>query len=177
MACAVVWKALISMAKHNWQTTERMCIYCGTVQRRDISACPACGGQAVWSASDVLLLASQMLLRLIGYAVVVPVLVYLIGTMSPVQIVVEYIPTQMRAGGACFVPMPREAVLIRIAAACPIVHVPMRYPAETRQVVLAFDAFRREPWARGIDAFFLTLFALIEGSVSWVVTFLTPAAP
>lgn len=165
------------MAKHNWQTTERVCLSCGAVQRRDIHPCPYCGGRSDWSATELLLRTTQWLLRAVGYAIVVPVLVYLLGTLSPVQIVVEHSPTAMVADGACFVPMPAAAVLIRIDRVCPAKHVPMRYPAETRRLVLAFDAARREPWAREIDAFYLTIFDLIDGAVRWVATGATTPAP
>ena len=165
------------MAKHNWQTTERVCLACGAVQRRDTHPCPYCGGRSDWSATDLLVVTTQFILRAIGYAIAVPVVVFLLGTLSPVQIVVEHAPTTMRADGACFVPMPAEAILVRIAPQCPAEHIAMRYPSETRGVVLAFDAIRREPWARDIDALYLTIFDLIDMLIRWIATGATSSNP
>ena len=156
------------MAKHNWQTTERMCIYCGAVVRRDMQPCGRCGGSLEWNAFDLLGTVVAYALRLAVLAIVLPVVFYLIGTMSPVQIVVERDLPQMRANGACFVPMPAAKTLISIRAQCPTSHIVMRYPAQTRSFVIAFDSLRHEPWALGVSGVYDELFIRIDALIEWV---------
>ncbi len=163
------------MAKHNWQTTERMCIHCGAVMRRDVHPCRNCGGNLEWNAFDLLTKTVGLILRTLGFLLIVPVLLYLIGSLSPLQIVVEHDGAHMRASGACYVPMPAVKTLIQIRAQCPAVHVGMKYPAQFRAAVLAFDASRREPWAIGISAVYDGLFSYVDAVIEWTATALKNA--
>jgi len=115
------------------------------------------------------------LIRTAAFLIIVPVLVYLIGSLSPLQIVVERNATQMRAGGACYVAMPAIKTLVQIREQCPPTHVLMRFPAQTRAVVLSFDVLRHEPWALGVTALYDEVFSFVDVIIEWTATGMTGA--
>ncbi|MFN7470663.1 MAG: hypothetical protein ACK5S9_03285, partial [Roseiflexaceae bacterium] len=89
-------------------------------------------------------------MRLLAVAVLVPVLLYLVGTLSPLQLVIERDPAAMRANGACMVAMPAAKAFMQIRPQCPVTHTAMPFPTQARTVLLAWDAVRSAPWAFGI---------------------------
>jgi hypothetical protein len=161
------------MAKHNWQTTERMCIYCGAVIRRDIQPCRSCGGNLEWNAIDFVMHAVRLFVRVIAVAVLIPVLWYLLGTLSPLQVVIERDAAVMRANGACVVAMPAVKSLIQIRPQCPVVHTAMPFPTQARTVVLAWDAVRSAPWAFGIMTVYDEVFMSVDAFIIWIAATVT----
>ena len=161
------------MAKHNWQTTERMCIYCGAVVRRDLDPCRSCGGNLAWNAVDFIMTAVGLFVRVIAAAVLVPVLLYLIGTLSPLQVVVEQNPAAMRANGACIVAMPAVKSLVHIRPHCPATHTAMPFPTQVRTVLLAWDAVRGASWAFGIVTVYDEVFMYVDAFVAWIAATVT----
>ena len=161
------------MAKHNWQTTERMCIYCGAVIRRDLHPCRSCGGNLEWNAVDFVMTAVGLVVRVLAVTVLVPVLVYLIGTLSPLQVVIERDPAAMRAKGACFVAMPAVKSFMQIQPQCPVPHTAMPFPSQARTVLLAWDAVRSAPWAFGIMTVYDEVFMYVDAFIVWIAATVT----
>ena len=161
------------MAKHNWQTTERMCIYCGAVIRRDLHPCRSCGGNLEWNAVDFVMTAVGLVVRVLAVTVLVPVLVYLLGTLSPLQVVIERDPAAMRANGACFVAMPAVKSFMQIRSQCPVPHTAMPFPTQTRTVLLAWDAVRSAPWAFGIMTVYDEVFMYVDAFIVWIAATVT----
>jgi hypothetical protein len=162
------------MAKHNWQTTERMCIYCGAVIRRDIHPCRSCGGNLEWNAVDLVMTAVGRITRVLVVAVLVPVLLYLFGTVSPLQVVIERNPAAMRANGACIIAMPVVKALIQIQPNCPVPHTALPFPSQLRTVLLAWDAVRSAPWAFGIVTVYDEVFMYVDAFIGWIAATVTP---
>jgi hypothetical protein len=162
------------MAKHNWQTTERMCIYCGAVIRRDIHPCRSCGGNLEWNAVDLVMTAVGRITRVLVVAVLVPVLLYLFGTVSPLQVVIERNPAAMRANGACIIAMPVVKALIQIQPNCPVPHTALPFPSQLRTVLLAWDAVRSAPWAFGIVTVYDEVFMYVDAFIVWIAATVTP---
>ncbi len=167
-----VWRA-DKMAKHNWQTTERMCISCGAVVRRDIQPCGRCGGALEWNAVDFVMTAVRVFVRVIAAAVLIPVLLYLLGTLSPLQVVIERDAAAMRANGACVVAMTAVKTLIQIRPQCPVVHTAMPFPTQARTVLLAWDAVRSAPWAFGIMTVYDEIFMAVDAFIVWIAATVT----
>jgi hypothetical protein len=161
------------MAKHNWQTTERMCIYCGAVIRRDIQPCRSCGGNLEWNAVDFVMNGVRLFVRVIAAAVLIPVLLYLLGTLSPLQVVIERDAAAMRANGACIVAMPAVKTLIQIRPQCPAAHTAMPFPTQARTVLLTWDAVRSAPWAFGIVTVYDEVFMAVDAFVIWIAATVT----
>ena len=161
------------MAKHNWQTTERMCIYCGAVIRRDLHPCRSCGGNLEWNAVDFVMTAIGLVVRVLAVTVLVPVLVYLLGTLSPLQVVIERDPAAMRANGACFVAMPAVKTFMQIRPQCPVTHTAMPFPTQARTVLLAWDAVRSAPWAFGIVTVYDEVFMYVDAFIVWIAATVT----
>jgi hypothetical protein len=109
----------------------------------------------------------------VALLILVPVLLYLIGTLSPLQIVVERNPAEMRAGGACYVTMPAVRTLIQIREQCPTSHVLMPYPQQVRTGILFFDAQRNEPWARTVTTLYDAVFLFVDTIIEWTAAGMT----
>lgn len=161
------------MAKHNWQTTERMCIYCGAVIRRDLHPCRSCGGNLEWNAVDFIKTAVRLCVRIVTVAILVPVLLYLVGTLSPLQVVVERDTAAMRANGACVVAMPAVKSLMQIRPQCPAAHTDIPFPTQVRTVLLAWDAVRSAPWAFGIVTVYDEVFMYVDAFIVWIAATVT----
>lgn len=113
------------------------------------------------------------LVRTVAVLILVPVLLYLIGSLSPLQIVVERNPSAMRAGGACYVAMPALRTLIQIRDQCPTAHVLVPYPQQIRAGVLAWEALQGEPWARAVATLYDAVFSFVETIIEWTAAGMT----
>ena len=150
-----------------------MCIYCGAVIRRDLHPCRSCGGNLEWNAVDFVMTAIGLVIRVLAVTVLFPVLVYLLGTLSPVQVVVERDPATMRANGACIVAMPAAKVIMQIESQCPVTHTAMPFPTQARTVLLAWDAVRSAPWAFGIVTVYDEVFMYVDAFIVWIAATVT----
>jgi hypothetical protein len=159
------------MPAHSWQPAQRECPLCGRVMPRETPVCP-CGYTVQWSVGGLWRRSLRMVSTIIAYALLIPMLCYIIVDLVPWRIEVQP-PQDAQPGATCLVwRRNNESLLQRVSQCQPAMIAQWGYVAwlDRSHIETTTDAVIA--WLMPIIDMYAPLFALVDGGVSRAQTWL-----
>jgi len=162
------------MPAHSWQPVQRECPLCGRSMPRDTPVCP-CGYTVQWSVGGLWRRSLRMVSLIITYALLIPMLCYMIVDVVPWCIEVQP-PSTSAQGATCLVwRRSNEPLLQRVSQCQPstlaqwgyVVWLDRAYIETTTDAVIA--------WLTPIIDVYAPVFAIVDVVVSRAQTWLNTA--
>lgn len=159
------------MPAQSWQPVQRECPLCGRRMSRDTPVC-SCGYTVQWSVSGLWQRSLRMVSVIIAYALLIPMLCYMVVDVVPWRIAVQP-PSAADAGATCLLwRLGDEPLLMRVSRCDASTVAQWGYVVWLDRVRIEAATDDMITWLMPLTELYAPVFALVDGAVSRAQTWL-----